>query len=182
MSETTQTIASHEVEGFEKIHDWSTFTVRINVNAPVTRLYHAWATRSGMEHWFLRLSEFKNPGGTLRKDEEFVEPGDKYKWLWHGWPDETVEHGEILDCNGKDQISFSFGKAGNCHVSIFEEEGERIVQLVQDNIPTDEKGMQYYHVGCKTGWTFYFANLKSLYEGGHDLRNKNLNIQRVINS
>ena len=37
-------------------HDWSRFTVRINVNAPVDKLYQAWATREGIEQWFLRFS------------------------------------------------------------------------------------------------------------------------------
>jgi hypothetical protein len=80
-----------------------------------------------------------------------VEKGDNYKWLWHGWPDETVEHGEILDCNGKDFFKFSFGKAGNCSVSLKEEEGEKIVELLQDTIPSDEAGRHMWHVGCKTG-------------------------------
>jgi hypothetical protein len=135
-----------------------------------------------MEYWFLRLSEYKKPDGTIRKNKECVEKGDTYKWLWHGWPDETVEHGTILDCNGKDFFKFSFGKAGNCAVTIKKEEGEIIVELVQDNIPTDEKGMHYWHLGCKTGWTFYLANMKSLYEGGIDLRNKNEKLKQVLNS
>lgn len=182
MAEVKEAIAAYEKQDPEQSYDWSRFTVRINVKAPESRLYHAWATRSGMEHWFLRLAEFKKPSGELRKDEEFVEKGDTYKWLWHGWPDDTVEYGEILGCNGKDQLSFSFGKAGHCHVTIREEEGEKIVELVQDKIPTDEKGMQYYHVGCKTGWTFYLANMKSLYEDGIDLRNRNVKLQEMINS
>lgn len=163
-------------------YDWSKFTVRINVNAPVEKLYHAWATRAGMEYWFLRLSEYKKPDGSLRTADEFVSKGDSYRWLWHGWPDETAEYGEILDCNRKDLFKFSFGKAGNCNVNIYTDQGETIVELVQDNIPIDEKGMQYWHVGCKTGWTFYLANMKSLYEGGIDLRNKNEKLQQVINS
>lgn len=164
------------------LYDWNRFTVRINVNAPVEKLYHAWTTRSGMEFWFLRLSEYKNPDGSARIADEFVKKGDTYKWLWHGWPDETVEYGQILDCNGKDFFKFSFGKAGNCAVKIYDEQGETIVELVQDNIPTDEQGMHYWHVGCKTGWTFYLANMKSLYEGGIDLRNKNEKLQEMLNS
>jgi len=163
-------------------HDWSRFTVRIDVNTPVEKLYKAWATRAGMEYWFLRLSEYKKPDGSLRSNDELVETGDSYKWLWHGWPDDTVEHGQVLDCNGKDFFKFSFGKAGNCSVRIYEEQNETIVELVQDEIPTDEHGMQYWHVGCKTGWTFYLANLKSLYEGGIDLRNKNERLQQMLNS
>jgi hypothetical protein len=163
-------------------YDWSRFTVRINVNASIEKLYHAWATRSGMEYWFLRLSEYKKPDGSLRTNEELVEKGDAYKWLWHGWADDTVEHGEILECNRKDLFKFSFGKAGNCTVRIYKEQNETIVELVQDNIPTDEQSLHYWHVGCKTGWTFYLANMKSLYEGGLDLRNKNQNLQQVLNA
>jgi hypothetical protein len=163
-------------------YDWSRFVVRISINATIDKLYHAWSTREGMEYWFLRLSEYKKTDGTLRGDKEYVEKGDTYKWLWHGWSDDTVEHGTILDCNGKDFFKFSFGKAGNCAVVIKKEEGESMIELVQDNIPTDEQGMHYWHLGCKTGWTFYLANMKSLYEGGIDLRNKNEKLQQVLNS
>jgi uncharacterized protein YndB with AHSA1/START domain len=163
-------------------NDWSRFTVRVNVNAPVEKLYHAWATRAGIEYWFLRLSEYKRPDGTLLGNEEFVKKGDTYKWLWYGYGDDTAEHGEILDCNGKDLFKFRFGKAGDCTVKIYTEENETIVELTQDNIPTDEKGKHNYHVGCNGGWTFYFANLKSLFEGGIDLRNRNEKLQRMINS
>lgn len=163
-------------------YDWSRFTVRINVNAPVEKLYHAWATRDGMEYWFLRFSEYLKPDGSIRKGDEQVSKGDTYTWRWHGWPDETVEHGTILECNGKDQFRFSFGQAGNCAVRIYKDQGETIVELVQDEIPADEYGRHHWHVGCKTGWTFYLANMKSLYEGGKDLRNKNVKLQEVLNS
>jgi uncharacterized protein YndB with AHSA1/START domain len=162
--------------------NWSTFTVRIPVKAPVEKLYWCWATKGGMEFWFLRLSEYKQPGGALRMSDEPVQKGDTYKWLWHGWGDDTVEFGEILNCNGKDFLQFSFGKAGTCTVTIKKEAAEIIVELVQENIPDDEQGRQYYHLGCKTGWTFYLTNLKSLLEGGVDLRNKNTALQNVLNS
>ena len=181
MSQEAQTAPEKEMISADS-YNWDTFTVRINIKASPQKLYDAWATRSLMEEWFLRLCEYKSPDGTLRKDHEQVQEGDVYKWLWHGWPDETVEHGKVLHCNGVNEFSFSFGKAGNCHVTIREESGEQIVQLVQDNIPTDEKGKQYWHVGCKTGWTFYLANMKSLFEGGIDLRNKNVLLQEVLNS
>ncbi len=163
-------------------NNWNQFVVRINVNAPVKTLYDAWATRSGIEYWFLRLSEYKKPGGDLRGENERIEKGDTYKWLWHGYPDDIAEYGTILDCNGIDLVKFSFGKAGDCSVIIKNEQGETIVELVQENIPTDEQGKQNWHLGCKTGWTFYLANLKSLSEGGIDLRNKNEKLQHVLNS
>jgi hypothetical protein len=39
--------------------NWSRFEVRIPVKASPKDLYMAWATRKGLEHWFLRLAEFK---------------------------------------------------------------------------------------------------------------------------
>jgi uncharacterized protein YndB with AHSA1/START domain len=162
--------------------DWTTFTVRIPVKSPVEKLYWCWSTRAGLEYWFLRMSEFKTPVGVIKKDNESVQQGDTYTWRWHGWNDDTVEYGTILDCNGIDSLSFSFGKAGICIVSIKHEQGQNLVELVQESIPDDEQGKQYWHLGCKTGWTFYLANLKSLLEGGIDLRNRDEMLKNVVNS
>ena len=160
--------------------DWTTFTVRIQVNAPVDKLYWCWATRQGIEFWFLRMSEYKR-GAIVLDNKEFVQKGDSYRWRWHGWSDDVTEEGTILECNGTDHFKFSFGKAGNCTVTIKNEKGTTLLELVQDMIPDDEQGRHYWHLGCKTGWTFYLANLKSMLEGGVDLRNKNEKLQRVIN-
>jgi uncharacterized protein YndB with AHSA1/START domain len=165
-----------------KDYNWSTFTTRIPVTASVEKLYWCLVTKAGMEYWFLRLSEYKKQDGSLRAADEPVQKNDTYKWLWHGWDDDTVEHGTILDCNGKDFFKFSFGKAGNCTVTIKEENGTTIVELIQDEIPADETGMHKWHLGCKTGWTFYLSNLKSLLEGGIDLRNRNEHLKNVVNS
>ena len=93
-----------------------------------------------------------------------------------------AEDGEILSCNGKDHLKFRFGKAGNCSISMYPEEGEMILDLLQDEIPTDDKALVEWHIGCKTGWTFYLSNLKSLLEGGIDLRNRNEKLKRVISA
>lgn len=161
---------------------WNSFTVRININASIETLYTLWSTRAGMEKWFLRLCEYRKPNGKEADPNEALQAGDTYRWLWHGWSDETVEYGKILDCNGKDHLSFSFGKAGICSISIKEEGRYTIVELVQNEIPEHDQGKQYWHVGCKTGWTFYLANMKSLCEGGIDLRNKDEKLQNVLNA
>lgn len=161
--------------------NWNCFTVRIDVNATPEKLYAAWATRAGIESWFLRFSEYRSADGTLRADNEAVQKGDTYTWMWHGWPDDTVEHGTILDCNGKDSLRFSFGKAGNCTVKIYTEQGVTIVEVVQEDIPADDKGKHTWYVGCKTGWTYYLTNLKAVYQAGADLRNKKEGIGKLLN-
>lgn len=163
-------------------YNWSTFTTKIAVNASVERLYWCWATREGIEYWFLRMSEYKKRDGSLRKNDEPVQKGDTYKWRWYGWSDETTEEGKITDANGKDFLKFSFGKAGDCSISIKQEQGYTIVELIQENIPDTDEGRHMWHLGCKTGWTFYLANLKSMLEGGIDLRNKDENLKDVINA
>ncbi len=111
-----------------------------------------------------------------------MEVDDTYEWMWHGYDDEVIEKGRIMEANGKDFLKFSFGKAGNVAVTIKEEAGESIIELMQDEIPSDEKGKIYYHLGCSKGWVFYLANLKSILEGGLDLRNKKMELKDVINS
>lgn len=163
--------------------DWSRFTVRINIKSnSIEQLYRAWATKAGIEYWFLRMSEYRKPNGELRSNEEPVQPGDTYQWRWFGYSDDVTETGEILDCNGIDFFKFRFGKAGDCSVRIYPEQDELIVELLQDHIPTDEKAKELWHIGCKTGWTFYMANMKSMFEGGIDLRNKNEQLQNMINA
>jgi hypothetical protein len=83
-------------------------------------------------------------------------------------------------CNGKDYFQFKFGDAGICTVTIKEDHGYTIVELVQSEIPIDEEGMHYYHLGCKVGWTFHLTNMKSIFEGGKDLRNKDVELKNVL--
>lgn len=162
--------------------DWSKFVTRINIGAPADVIYKMWATRSGMESWFVRLSEYKDTNGVEKGAEEEVTIGDTYKFHWFGYDDNAVEHGKILELKSNGLFKFSFGKAGNVTVTIKEEDGEQVVELIQDEIPTDEQAMYNYHVGCKAGWTFYLANLKSILEGGIDMRNKKIRQKEMLNS
>jgi uncharacterized protein YndB with AHSA1/START domain len=166
--------------------NWSSFKKRIGINAGAADVYRMWATREGMESWFLRQCNYTQPGGEPLPQDMPVQKGDRYSWYWHGWPDETNEKGTILDANGADTLSFTFGQEGAeamiCHVKIYAEEGETVCELVQENISVDDKGKSYYFVGCNTGWTFYMTNLKSILEGGIDLRNKNTALKDVLNS
>ena len=163
-------------------YDWSRFVLRIPLNASVASIYQAWATQEGIEKWFLRKAAFYTPGKRLRTEKENIQKGDHYTWLWHGYDDETVEHNDILEANGEDSLSFVF--AGHCIVTITIGiiDTEVILQLTQENIPTGEEGKVNIHIGCMEGWTFYLANLKSILEGGKDLRNRNMKIGKVINA
>jgi uncharacterized protein YndB with AHSA1/START domain len=161
--------------------DWRSFRVRIPVNTSPKSIYEAWATQQGLESWFLRLARYEKPDGSGRQRNEYIEKGDQYTWLWHGYGDEVVEKHPVLSANGWDRLQFEF--SGNCivTVSVKQEAGTTICELVQEMPMEDEKSRQYYFVECGRGWTFYLANLKSVLEGGLDLRNRNPNIHPLIN-
>lgn len=163
-------------------HDWTKFTKRIPVQASNQTAYNAWSIQEELEKWFLRKAEFIKSDNTLRASSEPIQKGDKFLWLWHGYPDSMFEKKEILEANGKDFLQFGF--SGDCIVSVKlnKQDGETIVELTQENIPPDDNPATKLHIGCGEGWTFYLANLKSYLEGGIDLRNKNIKIQGVISS
>ncbi len=163
-------------------YDWSTFSQKIYISVPMQRVYDAWTTRANLESWFLRKAEFKSPEGEIRDDNSAVQAGDTYEWLWHGHPDTTTEHGAVTEANGKDRFAFVFGKAGVVTIQLTDHGNITEMVLTQSQIPTDEKSRSDFHVGCSTGWAFYHSNIKSVLEGGLDLRNKNPAYTNVINS
>jgi hypothetical protein len=128
------------------------------------------------------MAEFTKPDGSHRGKDYQVQKGDTYKWLWHGYGDESNELGKIIDANGKDMLQFSFSGGSTVTVSIYTEGGETIAEVKQSNIAVHDDSKANYHVGCSVGWTFYLTNLKSVIEGGIDLRNKNEQIPNVVNS
>lgn len=164
------------------IYDWSRFVKRIPIKASHNSIYDAWTTGAGLERWFLRKGEYKSSAGQILETHQQVSKGDSYEWYWHGYGDEAVERGKILEANGTDLFRFVFGVEGLVTVNILTENGETLVELFQENIPTDEASKVKYHLGCSIAWTYYLTNLKSILEGGIDLRNKNINLKNVINS
>lgn len=156
---------------------WTRFTIVGGCKAPISRLYKLLTTRDGIERWFLRKAEFTTPGGALRARSETIRKGDRYFWLWHGYPDSVSETGTILGVNGGSSVSFTFGGPCRVKVSLRKRGGISLVQLTQDRIPIESDPKKNLYVQCQIGWTFYLANLKSIAEGGLDLRNKRRDVR-----
>jgi len=157
--------------------DWSRFTVNLPLDVQKEDIVKAWMTQEALEKWFLKLAEFTTPNGEKRKRQEQIKPGDAYRWQWFGWHETVEEHGKLLNPEQGEFLRFQFGKAGKVGVSIVQEHGQTILRLIQENIPQDEESRMNFYVGCKTGWTFYMLNLKSILQNGPDLRNKRSELQ-----
>ena len=155
---------------------WTSFKVTGDYNTDIRTLYEAWATEEGLEKWFLRKANFYTIPRRTREPEEFIMKEDTYEWYWYGWGDDTVEKGQILEANGTDFLKFTFANANIVSVNISSRNGVSIVELTQENIPIESDPSKSLFVQCQVGWVFYFANLKSILEGGVDLRNKKLEV------
>ena len=162
--------------------NWKQFTKRIPIKAPAKSIYDAWTTQQGLESWFLRLAQFTRADKAVRPKNSQAEKGDTYLWRWFGYDDSATEEREILSANGWDRLQFSFSGGCIVTVSIRQENGETICELVQEMPMEDISEQQYFYIECGKGWTFYMTNLKSVLEGGLDLRNKNINLKEVISA
>jgi len=151
---------------------WTKFKIAADFNCSIRDIYVAWATPQGLENWFLRRAEIYTEVGRRREPEEFMRKGDNYVWYWHGFPDEVVEKGKILEANGQNLLKFTFTGGSIVTVFIESKKGKTILELTQEDIPLESDPAKNLYVQCQTGWTFYLANLKSVMEGGIDLRNK----------
>jgi uncharacterized protein YndB with AHSA1/START domain len=158
--------------------NWNTFTKRIVINKSIDSVYRSWATKSQLETWFLEKADFVS-GDMYRTADEPVQKSDRFFWKWNNW--DFTEEGQILEANGINLISFTFGSGGIVSVKLKEIEGGTEVTLVQDDIPTDEKSKMELFVGCITGWTFWLANLKAYLEHNITLHAKGLRQDETIN-
>lgn len=163
-----------------KNFNWTMFTRKIAVKSEMSAMYAAWARTSEIEKWFLSNAVYFDTKNNLVDKNKYLQKNYTYEWSWHLW--EGVEKGQITDANGTDFIQFTF--ADKCIVEIkLSNLGEyTIVELIQYNIPTDDESKVNIRLGCHTGWSFYLVNLKSVYEGGLDLRNKDVDLKGMTNS
>ncbi len=155
---------------------WKSFNVTANFNTPMQAIYDVWAKPAGLEYWFLRSADFTGTDGKSISKDTYLKAGDTYSWLWHGYSDDVCETGKVVEANGKDLFKFTFTDHCIVTVGLTEKEGLTILELIQSEIPEETDPTKNLYVQCSIGWTFYLANLKSMIEGGIDLRNKNMEL------
>lgn len=154
------------------------FTKKIYIKAPKDKLYWCWATKEGIEAWFLRQATYTDNNGAKRSSKEPIQVGDEYVWEWHNW--DGKEKGTILKANGTDFLEFSFAN-NTCKVSVrLEEQKDAVLlTLIQFEMPTDEETKMNIYNGCSCGWTFWLANLKAYLEHGILLNEKEFDLTSI---
>lgn len=159
--------------------NWTKFTLKIAINAKKETLFNAWTKPVEIEKWFLQNCDYISDEKPIDKNDS-AQKGNSYAWTWFLYAE--TESGKIIDVIPNEKFAFTF--AGDCLVEVtFAEAHEHtIVELTQSNIPTDDLSKQNVRLGCNSGWQFYLVNLKSVFEGGLDLRAKDDRFPPYINS
>lgn len=141
----------------KKKFDWTQFTQRVAVAAPVEKVFQMWTDPAQLRSWFLADAKIN-----LKK-------GGDFEWKWLAG---VKEKGKVLSVKKPSKISFTF--AGSvCDVTLRKDKRGSLITLHQHDIPNTEKGKVDVFLSCSCGWTFYLTNLKTFLEYGIDLRETN---------
>lgn len=167
--------------------DWAEFQMGIYINAKPDDLYNFWTTSAGLTRWFLQSAAFAPTQGPPpektrkkivlppfddlmpRPDDQRCEINDRYRWEWY-YNGGIVGEQWILAMRPPTKLRFGFGRQMEVEVLLRKQGRACEVGLRQFNIPTNAMAKQNLHMGCRTAWTFFLTNLKSVAEGGADLR------------
>ena len=160
--------------------NWSQFTKRIQIKSDLATIYNSWAKSAELEKWFLSKAVYFDSNGKNISATENVSADCKYEWNW--FAQNYFESGKVITANGTDLFEFTF--AGDCKVQVklTEVKNYVLVEITQKEIPLDNNSKQNIRLGCAFGWTFYLINLKSVLEGGLDLRNKDSEMEGMVNN
>lgn len=133
------------------------------IAAPLDVVQWHWATEAGITRWFIPECTFTSPDGAKLEQTTPVETDTKYKWIWAN----GIEEEGVFVFVSERALTFTFGAGTTVEVHLTSEGGRTQVELKQTSEVTDAEEV---YRDCTQGWTFYLTNLKSLLEGGIDLR------------
>ena len=151
-----------------------TFTGRIYVRAHTARVFEAWATGPGLTRWLLSSAEFRAPGEATGRPDAVARSGDDFRWTWQA-AGRTVE-GRVLAADWPGKLELAFDPGGPCRVSLAAEGDGTVVELAHLGLDDPAARLDW-----STAWTFFLTNLKSVLEGGADLRETDPARGRTVN-
>lgn len=161
----------------EENFDFKKFIQRIHINPDTEEAFMMWATSENLEKWYVKSAIYHTPEGNLKARNEPIAMGDEYEWIW---TDGAKLNGIILKADGKN-IEFTFGNDVVVSVRIKQLNGRTLIELEQQHNFADAEMKFNNYMACFPGWEFYLINLKSICDGGIDLRETKPDIDLLVN-
>ena len=151
------------------------FTLKIWVRADAATLRRAWTRPEEVVRWFVsKCTYFAADGAEVGQ----AVAGGTYRWEWM---ESTTDQSKVI---AVDETTLRFGwykDKGELEVRFTQAGDETLMELTQSMSGGTEEERIDAQVDCKLGWTFFLANLKSIYEGGLDLRETDPERVPVVN-
>ena len=138
-------------------YNWKEFTIQAAFKGTPEKLFKMWTEPKLLCKWFLVGAKVE------------LKTGGDYTFMWVM---DAMERGKVIAVRKYSFFSFTFA-GGKCDVKFRKSGKDCLVVLRQYGIPVDERHKVGTHMSCQIGWTFFFANLKSVLESGTDLREFN---------
>jgi uncharacterized protein YndB with AHSA1/START domain len=160
------------------MRDWNGFILRILVRATPDEVARAWLTSGGLSSWFLKTAEYFSDDQKI--DATVLACGsDSFRWVW---ADDSEELGRVLEIEFPHRFRFTwYGERGWVEIRLSEVDGRTAVELEQFVDQAEEKDRIECYISCTSGWSFFLANLKSVLEGGLDLRETSHFVGKQVN-
>ncbi len=130
------------------------------IRAPSTRVFKALSDPDWIVRWLADRAEL-----TPRK-------GGRYTLGWHDGPEHS---GRVLDFVKGRRLTLGWSWPGvtlagtRLKLSVRSKDGGSLLLVEHSGFPRGERWVDLYG-GTEWGWTYFFLNLKSVLEAGHDLR------------
>jgi uncharacterized protein YndB with AHSA1/START domain len=151
--------------------DTSKFTKRIRIKCLPEEAFERWTTVKGLESWFLAKATFSSG--------ERGKPGDKFELEW---AEGTKDSGEVTLLAEPANFEFTwYAGEGRVRVHFAPIDTGTLIELTQTVASVGEQAMEEF-MDCRDGWTFFLTNLKSVIEGGLDLRDTNVDLPGLVNA
>ena len=151
------------------------FTLEIWIRADAATVRHAWTRPDEIVRWFVKnCAYFGADGGEVAE----AVAGGTYRWEWIEC---TAEESKVLAVE-QDAVRFGwFRDKGEVEVRFTAAGDETLLELTQSMHGGNEAERLDAQEDCKLGWTFFLVNLKSVCEGGLDLRETDPERVPVVN-
>lgn len=163
-------------------YEWSNFQQEEIINAPLAEVFKKWTTSDGISEWFLKNAHYQTKNNSVRTSDETIKSGDNYIWEFYSG---LIMKGKIQEIRENISIKFTFGKKepGSDDdvivlVKFTEKNNRTTIHLEQSNIANNDYGKVTFNLSCMVGWRYFLTNLRSIFESGFDLREKNRSLAK----
>ncbi|HRI44073.1 MAG TPA: hypothetical protein PLL78_13000 [Fimbriimonadaceae bacterium] len=142
--------------------NWDRLELEIDLVAPVKVVAWHWTSSAGLTRWLAVECTFVGLEGDTLAEAEAAETGARFRCLRAGG---TIEEGELVQA---DKRGFAFGFADGSRIDLRLLSRKGRTALAFRHV-TPGAAFEDYCDNLRS-WTFYLTNLKSIVEGGLDLR------------